>query len=717
MKKTVLILTLFFQFFFAVADEGMWIPMLLEQVNEKEMKSLGMRISAKDIYDINHSSIKDAIFMFGGGCSAVAVSDNGLILTNHHCGFGEIQNHSTVEHNYLKDGFWAMSLSEELANPGLTVTRLVRMEEVTDQILAGITDNTPEKQRDSIIMANRKIIEKKAVEGTDYQASVRGYMYGNEYYVLITETFKDIRLVGAPPSSIGKFGGDTDNWMWPRHTGDFSVFRIYAGKENKPAPFSSDNKPYKPGYVVPVSLKGVKEGDFTFVFGYPGRTQEYLPACAIQMITETENPVKIKIRDERLKVFKQYMNQSEQIRIQYASKDAGVANAWKKWIGESEGIKQFDGVEKKKAFEAEFVKWVNSDFLRSKQYGKLLPAFEQKWAELTPLQMAAIYLREAGFAPEIMAFARNWSKLEEICSTTEIDTALLNKTIQSLKIMSRDFFMEYQPMVDQDVMKHVYLILVKEGNPEYYPSTLAELAANPEQINEWIDKAYNKSWLDDSTAVFNFLQSFKPKNLKKLQSDPFYKLFKEAGDITAEKIAPGLVKINKDLDSLMRVYVKAQMEMNPNGRFYPDANSTLRVSYGKVMGFEPRDGVKYEYYTTLEGVVEKDNPNIYDYKVEPRLKKLYGSKNYGRYGSDGLLPVAFIATNHTSGGNSGSPVFNADGQLIGLNFDRVWEGTMSDLMYSPDRCRNITVDIRYCLFIMDIFANAGHLVQEMKIVE
>lgn len=716
MKKTLFILAIMIISIVSKADEGMWIPMLLEQINEKEMKSLGMRISAREIYDINNSSIKDAIFQFGGGCTAVAVSDKGLILTNHHCGFGEIQNHSSVEHNYLQDGFWAMSLSEELVNPSLTVTRLVRMEDVTSEILNGVSEKFTEKQRDSVIQANRKLVEKKAVEGTKYQASVRGYMYGNEYYLLITETFKDVRLVGAPPSSIGKFGGDTDNWMWPRHTGDFSVFRIYADQDNKPAPYSQNNKPYQPGYVVPVSLKGVNEGDFTFVYGYPGRTQEYLPSFAIHLITEVENPVKIKLRDERLKVYKQFMNQSDLIRIQYASKDAGVANAWKKWIGESEGIRQFQGIEKKKEFETAFTKWVDSDFLRSKQYGKLLPAFEKKWNELSPLQMSSVYLREAALAPEIMQFARNWNRLIEICNAKEIDTASLNKTLISLKAIAHEFFSEYQPAVDQEVMKQVFQILVKEANPDHYPMTLARFSKNPDELKNWVDKAFEQSWLDDSSKVFRYIRDFKPKNIKKLKTDPFFQLWDEVIDIAIEMINPGLTRINNDLDSLMRVYVKAQQEMRPEEQFYPDANSTLRVSYGKVMGFDPRDAVKYEYFTTLDGVIEKDNPSIYDYKVESRLKKLHQAKNFGNYGKDGEMPVAFIATNHTSGGNSGSPVFNADGHLIGLNFDRVWEGTMSDLMFSPDRCRNISADIRYCLFIIDVYANAGHLVKEMKLV-
>jgi len=715
--RRILLIALLIRFLPLSADEGMWIPMLLEQVNEKEMKSLGMRISARDIYDINHSSIKDAIFLFGGGCTAVAVSENGLILTNHHCGFGEIQNHSTLENNYLRDGFWAKSYADELVNPSLTVTRLVRMEDVTDQMLTGIAGNTTEKQRDSLLLVNRKALEKKAVEGTDYQASVRSYMYGNDFYLLITETFKDVRLVGAPPSSIGKFGGDTDNWMWPRHTGDFSVFRIYAGKDNKPAAYAADNKPYKPGYVVPVSLKGAQEGDFTFVFGYPGRTQEYLPSYAIQMITEVENPVKIQLREERLKVFKEFMNRDEKIRIQYASKDAGVANAWKKWIGESEGIEQFEGVAKKQAFEADFTKWVNSDFLRSKKYSKLLPSFETKWKELTPLQMAAVYMREALAAPEIMQMARNLARLEEIAASSNPDTAALRKIISGLKPVARDFFHEYQPQVDKEVMKQVYRIFLQKADAAYCPAALSGLTANPSSVETWVEKAYSKSWFDDSTTVYRFLDHFKLKDIKKLKSDPFFQIFKEASLITAEKITPGLSRINKELDSLMRVYVQAQMEMKPDGRFYPDANSTLRVSYGHVKGFEPRDAVVYKHFTTLDGVIDKDNPAIYDYQVDARLKKLYASKNFGRYGVNGTLPVAFIATNHTSGGNSGSPVFNADGQLLGLNFDRVWEGTMSDLMYSPDRCRNITVDIRYCLFIMDVFANAGHLVKEMKIVE
>ena len=700
------------------ADEGIWIPILLEQLNEKEMQDMGMRLTAKDIYDINNSCLKDAILLFGGGCTAEIISGEGLILTNHHCGYRQIQNHSTVEHDYLTDGFWAMNKQEELPNPGLTVTRLVRMEDVTSKMLNGVAPGMTEKQRDSVLKHNREKIEKEAVEDSVYNATVKPYFYGNEFYLSVTETFKDIRLVGAPPSNIGKFGGDTDNWMWPRHTGDFSLFRIYVNKDNQPAEYSKDNIPYKPRYFIPISVKGVKEDDFTLVFGFPGRTQEYLPSDAIKMITQVQNPERIKLRRKKLDIYESFMNDDPKIRIQYSAKHAGLSNGWKKWIGENKGINKLDGIEKKQEHEKKFEKWVNAEPERKERYGDLLPEFEKVYAELAPVQKAFIYLVEAGFRIEIVRAAQNMRTLVKLSKDKNTPTEEIQKEVNSLKENSEKFYKDYYQPIDEKVFVEMMKVYKQNVGKKFLPPIFNTIDKKyKDDIQKYADYVYGKSMFCSGKKVETFLGSYKPSKYKKILKDPAYQLANDLYGFYVSKLMPKIKNINKKLDSLMRIYMKAQMEMEPGKRFYPDANSTLRVAYGKVKSYYPRDAVHYDYLTTLEGIMEKEDPNIYDYVVEEKLKELYNKKDYGKYGRNGKMPVCFIATNHTTGGNSGSPVLDADGHLIGLNFDRDWEGTMSDLMYDPDQCRNIMLDIRYFLFIVDKYAGAKHLVDEMVLIE
>lgn len=700
-----------------IAGEGMWLPMLLEQLNEPEMKSMGMRINAADIYSINNTSLKDAVLLFGRGCTAEIVSDQGLILTNHHCGFGQIQKHSSLEHDYLTDGFWAMSQSEELPNPGLSVTLLIRMEDVTKQVLEGVTDNLTEQQREAIVKANIAKVEKAATEGTTYSARTRPFYYGNEYYMFITQTFNDVRLVGAPPSNIGKFGGDTDNWMWPRHTGDFSMFRIYVNKNNEPADYSPDNVPYKPKYHLPISLKGVEKGDFTFVFGYPGTTQEYLPSYAIQMITEHENPVVIRLREKRLDIFDSYTQQSDLVRIQYAAKHAGVSNTWKKLIGENRGIKRLDAITEKQDLETRFVEWAVADAERNKKYGKLIPEFEKTYSRLMPYNVAETYLQEGGLGIEAITFANRLKALVDKSREKGATQEEINKLKNSLLPTISVFFKNYHQPLDRQVFATLMADWFKHQPEDQIPAALIEVKAKYASFEDWANDIYSKSSLVDSNSVYNILNSYTAKSYKKIANDPMYKLASTIYESYNNVIRPVTTELNIKLDSLQRVYMRGLMEFQTDRRFYPDANSTLRVAYGKVDDYYPRDAVKYNYYSTLEGIMEKEDPNIYDYVVEPRLKELYATKDYGQYGaSDGTMRVAFIASNHTTGGNSGSPVLNADGQLVGINFDRNWEGTMSDLRYDPDQCRNITLDIRYCLFVIDKFAGAKHLVDEMTIV-
>jgi hypothetical protein len=720
MKKLTSLITLTFLLVkFGLAGEGMWIPMLLEQLNEPEMKSMGMRISAEDIYSINKSSLKDAILLFGRGCTAEIVSNEGLILTNHHCGYGQIQKHSSLENDYLTTGFWAMDRSQELSNPGLSVTLLIRMEDVTKQVLEGVTAEMTEKARAEIIRANISKLEKAAVEGTTYNARIRPFYYGNEFYLFVSQTFTDVRLVGAPPSNIGKFGGDTDNWMWPRHTGDFSMFRIYVNKNNEPADYSPDNVPYKPKSHLPISLKGVEKGDFTFVFGYPGSTQEYLPSYAIDMITAVENPPAIRLREKRLGIFDNYMQQSDLVRIQYSDKYAGVANYWKKMIGENRGIKKLDAIEKKQQLENEFTIWAQADPTRDARFGKLLPRFETIYSQLKPISETETYLIEGGLGIEAFRYAYSFNQLLLKSKDKATPADDIDKLLTQLQASAKGFFKNYNEPIDRSVFASLMADWIEHQDQSKIPDALVRGAiVYNNNFEAWGNDVFIKSLFTSFDKVEKFLASYKVKNFKKIESDPMFQLAASVYEYYFTEIMPESQRISMELDSLQRIYMQGLMEFQANRRFYPDANSTLRVTYGLVDDYYPRDAVHYRYYTTLEGIMEKEDPAIYDYVVEPKLKALHAKKDYGRYAAkDTTMRIAFIASNHTTGGNSGSPVLNADGHLVGINFDRNWEGTMSDLMYDPDQCRNISLDIRYCLFIIDKFAGAGHLVKEMTVVE
>jgi hypothetical protein len=694
----------------AFAGEGMWIPMLL-QYNEKEMQEMGMRITADDIYSINHSSLKDAIVLFGGGCTGEIVSDYGLLLTNHHCGYDYIQQHSSVEHDYLTDGFWAMDRSQELPCPGLTVTILREMRDVTDKVLQYVTEDMSEEKRQATIDETIKLVIAEVEKTTNYKVSIKPFFLGNEYYLLLNEVFTDVRLVGCPPSNIGKFGGDTDNWVWPRHTGDFSVFRVYADKDGHPAAYSADNVPYRPDRHLDISLKGADEGDFAFVFGYPARTSEYLPAVAVDQEANVIDPIAVDLRGKILDIYNVYQEKDKKVRIQYASKHAGLGNGWKKWMGVTEGINHFRGVEKKRFYEESFQQWCYSS-RQHHQYVGLLTAFEQKYKELEPYRVAYTYLTNAGLNIEIMSFAGNFIKLSQV--TKETPQEDIDRMVTSLKNATAEFFKDYYQPIDEEVTRTMLKEYLEHQPADFRPGFLNEI----KDVDVYVKELFSKSMFADEEKVNAFLDKFKPSKAKKLQNDPALQAYQSMITFYREEITPKMKPINDDLARLQRLYMKGQMLMEPDKRFSPDANFTLRVTYGKVEGFKPQDGKNYRHFTTLDGIMEKENPDIYDYVVEPRLKELYNNKDYGRYADkDGTMHVAFTASVHTTGGNSGSPILNADGQLLGLNFDRCWEGTMSDLVYDPDICRNISVDIRYVLFIIDKFAGASHLVDEMTIVE
>ena len=710
MKKLHLLVVFLVSSMIAFAGEGMWIPMLL-QYNEKEMQEMGMRISAEDIYSINHSSLKDAIVLFGGGCTGEIVSDYGLLLTNHHCGYDYIQQHSSVEHDYLTDGFWAMDRSQELPCPGLSVIFLREMRDVTEQVLKHVTDDMTEEKRQATINESMKQLIAEVEKTTKYKVSIKPFFLGNEYYLLLNEIFTDVRLVGCPPSNIGKFGGDTDNWVWPRHTGDFSVFRVYADKDGHPSDYSASNVPYKPAKHLDISLKGADEGDFAFVFGYPARTNEYLPAIAVDQEANVIDPIAVDLRGKILDIYNTYQEQDKKVRIQYASKHAGLGNGWKKWMGVTEGINHFHGVQKKRFYEESFQEWALGARNRY-MYIDLLKNFEQKYKELEPYRVAYTYLTNAGLNIELISFAGNFSRLLQV--TKETPQADIDKMVASLKNATKEFFKDYYQPIDEEVAKTMLTEYLNHQPVDFRPGFLNEI----KNVDAYVNELFSKSMFTSETKVNAFLDAFKANKVKKLAKDPALKAYQSMMSFYREEVNPKMGPINKEIDRLQRIYMKGQMAMEPEKRFSPDANFTLRVTYGKVEGFRPQDGKNFRHFTTLEGIMEKENPDIYDYVVEPKLKQLYLKKDYGRYADkDGSMHVAFTASVHTTGGNSGSPILNADGQLLGLNFDRCWEGTMSDLIYDPDICRNISVDIRYVLFIIDKFAGAKHLVDEMTIVE
>ncbi len=719
-KITLLVLIVLSVLYHLRADEGMWIPTLLDKYNISEMQSKGFKLTAEDIYSINKASMKDAVVMFGGGCTGALISDSGLLITNHHCGYGLIHSHSSLDNDYLTDGFWAMTQEEELTNPRLTVTFLVRMEDVTEKVFADIQDEMNEAERQNIIDEEISKIEKQAVEGTHYVAKIIPFYYGNEYYLFVSEIFKDVRLVGAPPSAIGKFGGDTDNWMWPRHTGDFALFRIYAAQDNKPAEYSPDNIPYKPKKYFSISLKGVKKDDFTMVYGYPGRTSEYLTSFAVEMVSQVENPHQIKLRGEKLNIMRLDMESSDEIRIKYASKYAGVSNYWKKWLGENRGLHKLNAIEKKKQLENDFIAWTSSNETRKKTYSNLLPSYEKIYKQITPYTLAMDYIYEAAYAIEIIRFARKFNKLAKNVWYDERDTTTLqniDKQIENLKKATKGFFKNYNLPTDKKIfaalLQMYYNNLEKQFQPEIFSYIEKKFNGN---FNKYTEYLFSKSFLTDESKVNDFLNNYSTSSIKKLINDPAFKLFQSIYELEKIIIRPEYFRLNDELNNLNRTYIQGLREMQKEKIFYPDANSTLRIAYGKVDDYFPRDGVHYDYFTTLKGIIEKDNPEIYDYKVPEKLKELYNNKNYGPYGEDGVMKVCFTASNHTTGGNSGSPVIDAYGHLIGINFDRNWEGTMSDIMYDPEQCRNISLDIRYALFIIDKFAGAKHLIDEMILV-
>jgi len=707
-------------FFNAHADEGMWLPQLLEAVNEKRMKSLGMKISAKDIYDVNKGSLKDAVLIFGGGCTGEVISEKGLVLTNHHCGYGNIQRLSSIENNYLKDGFWAKNFAEELPNAGLTVTFIVRIDDVSKMALQGVKESMIERERQSVIDKNIDALRKNTKKEEYQDILIRPFYEGNQYYLFIIERFKDVRLVGAPPSSIGNFGKDTDNWMWPRHTGDFSLFRIYANKKNQPAEYSPENIPYKPKRSLAVNLGGIKEGDFTMVFGFPGRTTQYLPSEAVRQIVEVNDPAKILVRGKVLDVMDKYMRADEAIKIQYASKYAGVANAWKKWQGEVLGLAKTHAVEKKKAYEKIFLQRMSTSEVVKAKYGNVLQELNQNYKLLEPFGLARDYFLESTSRVELFSIINKIISLMNAKASRQ--DAAYNKNLSEQISSLTGLYKDLNTKVDRDLFAAMMQLYTENQDAKFVSEMAkAQKAQYGNDYKKWADAIYDDNFLLNGEQILNQLKSNPDEIYNRILGNESFRLLNSMATHYNENVTPGLNTYQPRIDNLQRKYMQAQMDIMKDRKFYPDANSTMRVTYGQVSGYKPADGKTYGQQTYLEGVMEKYVPGDYEFDLPKKLIELYQNKDYGIYGITGKngekkMPVCFVASNHTTGGNSGSPALDAYGNLIGLNFDRVWEGTMSDINYDPSICRNIMVDARYILFIIDKFAGARHLVNEIKIV-
>ena len=687
-----------------LAEEGMLIPSLLAAF-ESDMKAKGMRLSADEIYSVNHSSLKDAIFQFGGGCTAELVSGKGLLLTNHHCGYSQIQSHSSLENDYIRNGYWAQNLTEELKNPGLTASRIVRIEDVTNAIFLGSSS----KSDKATIEANMKKIAADAVAGTHYVAEVKAFDYGNAYYLMVKEEFLDVRFVGTPPNSIGKFGGDTDNWVWPRHTGDFSVFRIYAGPNNRPAAFSESNVPYTPLHYLPISMKERHVGDFTMVYGFPGTTEQHVVSSYLKFIIEKERPARIHMRDLSLGVIDKGMRSDDLIRIQYAAKQASIANAWKKWIGQIEGLKNLDGVGIKMQREKEYTDRASSNPEWLAKYGAVVQKMNDLVGKESDFEFKyAMGVEYLSVGPEYFKLVR---ALNDLITNYKkyADNGELAGVLEKLTKTGEGFFKNFNAQID----RQIFNLLTKEYIKYFAVKDESTIGLEVDQLTKII---YEKSIFTNQKRFNAFISNFNANSLKKLEKDAGFSHYSNHMSEFRNKIIPGYTNFSASMTALLQVYVEGRKIMYPEIKHWPDANSTLRITYGQLEGSSPTDGMMYTEHTTLDGIIAKYNSGNPDFELLPRMLDLHKEKNYGEYAQEGELWVCFTGSNHTTGGNSGSPVIDADGNLMGLNFDRTWESTMSDYMFDAARCRNVVVDIRYVLWVIDRYSNAKYLVDEMTII-
>ena len=726
LKKTVILLLVLVTFVQAglkaipasPPNEGMWLPLLISR-NYEEMKRLGLRLTPEQIYSINNSSLKDAIVQLGGFCTAEVVSDQGLLLTNHHCAFDAIQTHSSVEHDYLTDGFWAKTKSDELNTPGLTVSFLVRIEDVTAKLkMAGEADK---EDSETAIGAEKEKITTAAEEEGIYRAEIQDMFYGNEQYLFVYQVFRDIRLVGAPPSSVGKFGGDTDNWMWPRHTGDFSMLRIYADKDNKPADYSADNVPYKPKHSLPVSIKGYKEGDYAMIMGYPGSTERYLPSSAIEQAYKNDNPDFVRLMNTRLEIMKAGMDADAKVRIQLASDYASLANSWKYFKGMNEDLQRRKLWDVKKSFEREFTAWVNADPKRKTEYGTVLADIAKNIETGKGAKKLSNFVNIAGFGPKLVSQGIGFFRLNRVMDGETVDAEKVTKQADAIKATFPDFFKDFSKSTDQKVFAAMVRIMHNDLAADQQLSIFSDKSfmkvktkGFADQFEAYAAYVYANSMIVDEAKATAFLA--KPDK-KVLQNDPGVKYVLSLIDLYRNKMMAGVQEYQTNDEALMKIYMKGIREMNPDKNYSPDANFTMRLTYGSVLPYDPRDAVSYEYFTTANGVLEKEIPGDQEFDVPRKLHDLIARKDFGRYGENGELRTCFLSNTDITGGNSGSPVMNADGHLIGIAFDGNWESMSNDVIYDPATVRTISVDIRYVLFIIDKYAGAGHLVREMKLTE
>lgn len=718
MKISRLILALFLPLITNLslkADEGMWLPLLLNEYNYEEMKKMGLKLTSQQLYDINQSSLKDAIVSFGGFCTGEVISKDGLILTNHHCGFGAIQSHSTVENDYLTDGFWAMDRNQELPIEGLFVRFLVKIEDVTDSILHEIDYKTDEDKRKELIKTRTKRITKREQDSTNYTVSIKPFFNGNKYYMYVFETYNDVRLVGAPPSSIGKYGGDTDNWKWPRHTGDFSLFRVYADQDGKPAKYNANNIPLSPKHHLPISLKGIESGDFSMVFGYPGSTQRYKTSFGIEQDLKIVNPTRIKIRDKRLKILKKQMNATDKVRIQYASKYASISNYYKYFIGQNEGLRKLNTIDNKKQEETAFNQWANQNEIRKEKYGNVLSSIEDIYNNRADIIEILYYYIEAGYAPDLITFIDAAYPLIKRVGRHNNEEDLVEIKTELLQIAEKHF-KDYDLDTDKRILSDLYSLFYKDVTSQEHPdvfSTVIEYYKG--DFSRFANTLYRTSVFASKKKFIDFVESIEDYQVEKDAGISLYNSL-ESKFIA---IKTNFFNVSGSLGAAKRLYLEGLMEMHSDKNFYPDANSTMRATYGQVESYEPGDGIEYNHFTTMEGLIEKMNNNDPEFVVPKKLHELYLAKDYGKYGINAgkELIVCFITNNDITGGNSGSPVINANGELIGCAFDGNWEAMTGDLVFDPNFKRCINADIRYILFIIDKFAGAGHLIDEMTIVE
>ena len=702
------------------ADEGMWLPMFIKRLNYVDMQKEGLQLTAEEIYSINNASLKDAIVHFDGGCTAEVISNQGLLLTNHHCGYPAIAEHSSAEHDYLTDGFWAYNKSEELTNDGMTVSFLNNMADVTDEVNAVLKPEMTSKERKLAIRKISGEISKKASEEGKYKARVTSFFDGNEFYLFVYKIYTDIRLVGAPPSSIGKFGGDTDNWMWPRHTGDFSMFRIYANTDNEPAIYSENNIPYSPKHHLPISIKGVKDGDFAMIMGYPGRTDRYLSSWGVQQKIEIEYPAFVKSRDLKLKIMKKHMNADKSVSINYASNYAQVANYWKNRIGMIKSLTDNGTIAKKEQIEAELEKWINENPERQKEYGSIFDIYKKYYSTTNTTIAGDQYLMESGLMGSSFGlFNFRLSQQKDALLKAE-DEEAKKKASEKIEIFINEFFDGIYIPLEKELTTKMWELFYKNTPIEQQPEDFIKIVKEYDNdfealVNDIFSKSVltNKARLKDAIANISENQEILKEDIGIKTYTTF--IAKYFADMYSN---PDKTELKDKLTTAKRLYIKALRESNPDKKYYPNANSTMRLTYGKVMSYEPKDGVEYKFYTTLKGVMQKEDANNPEFVVAPKLKELYNNKDYGQYANaDGTMPVGFLTNNDITGGNSGSPVINGKGELIGAAFDGNWEAMSGDIEFENNLQRTISVDVRYILFIVDKFAGAQNLIDEMTIVK